>query len=583
VHDSAASLSTAEGVETPGPARDAAWLADAYDALAEALYAYCRSLVNEPAAAADAVRDTFVVTAARLAELPDESQVRSWVYAVARNECLRAIADGIAVAAPDFLPSDEESELAPPGEPGSGPQATPADGATAPLAAVSDAGPEARALLRAALRGLGPAERDIMAMTWHGLETAESAAVLGSSPAEASGIFARARGQLEASAEVLAVARSGWHGCARLNSMLAGWDGLLTPALRAGLRQHIDRCDACGDPRREGMSPDVALLLAPDALRGVAAGSSRLAAWVTARLREPMLAAAFGPEPEFAEHRNMVARRASPFRDDKFPVPLDPPGTPPRRAWRSPAPLLLAGVGGTGVVVLTALASLALAGHHSTGALPSWTGLSQPAAAPSAAAPSAAGAGRAAPGGASGGASAGASAPATAAASSPAGGSPAGGSPAASTPGASHTASKPAAASPASHPAPKPGSTQTAGPSSPAPSRPPAASPAGPRVNVSPGSLLLQPGSGRCGALTLINPTGSLMHWSVSLPPGLAVFGAASGTLLPDTSPVGSTGMVCVFVQGDGHGHGQPHTETITVQPGNVRVQATISTQGDGG
>ena len=42
-------------------AGDPAGLAIAYDRYADALYGYCRSLLREPADAADAVHDTFVM------------------------------------------------------------------------------------------------------------------------------------------------------------------------------------------------------------------------------------------------------------------------------------------------------------------------------------------------------------------------------------------------------------------------------------------------------------------------------------------------------------------------------------------
>lgn len=54
-------------------AGDPAALGDAYDHYAPALYAYCRSLLAEPSAAADAVYDTFIVAAAKLYGLRDPS------------------------------------------------------------------------------------------------------------------------------------------------------------------------------------------------------------------------------------------------------------------------------------------------------------------------------------------------------------------------------------------------------------------------------------------------------------------------------------------------------------------------------
>jgi DNA-directed RNA polymerase specialized sigma24 family protein len=66
-------------------------LAAAYDHYAPELYSYCASLLSDPASAADALEDTFVVAAA-LQSLRDASQLKAWLYAVARNECHRRVA-----------------------------------------------------------------------------------------------------------------------------------------------------------------------------------------------------------------------------------------------------------------------------------------------------------------------------------------------------------------------------------------------------------------------------------------------------------------------------------------------------------
>ena len=52
-------------------AGDPAGLAAAYDRYAAVLHVYCRSLLAEPADAADVVQDTFVIAAAKLADLRD--------------------------------------------------------------------------------------------------------------------------------------------------------------------------------------------------------------------------------------------------------------------------------------------------------------------------------------------------------------------------------------------------------------------------------------------------------------------------------------------------------------------------------
>src|ERR1700728_878209 len=66
-------------------------LAAAYDRYADPLFQYCRTLLSDPADAADAVQDAFVIAASRLDGLRDPSQLRPWLYAVARNEALRIL------------------------------------------------------------------------------------------------------------------------------------------------------------------------------------------------------------------------------------------------------------------------------------------------------------------------------------------------------------------------------------------------------------------------------------------------------------------------------------------------------------
>ena len=118
-------------------------LAEAYDRYAAPLYTYCRSLLREPADAADAVQDTFVIAASKLAGLRDQSRLRPWLYAVARNECHRRLRDkaSAATSALDQVPemSDESADVS--------------EGAERA---------ELRALLRSAVRGLGASEQDLI-------------------------------------------------------------------------------------------------------------------------------------------------------------------------------------------------------------------------------------------------------------------------------------------------------------------------------------------------------------------------------------------------------------------------------------
>ena len=116
-------------------------LAPVYDRYAPALHAYCRSLLGEPADADDAVLDTFIIADAELDGLRDPSQLRPWLYAVARNECRHRLRSRALAAQPDAANelTDETVDLA-------------ADAELAQL----------RAATGAALAGLGASDREII-------------------------------------------------------------------------------------------------------------------------------------------------------------------------------------------------------------------------------------------------------------------------------------------------------------------------------------------------------------------------------------------------------------------------------------
>jgi DNA-directed RNA polymerase specialized sigma24 family protein len=553
VHDSDVSVPTVPGVSIPGVADDAAILNEAYDSYADALYAYCRSLVQEPAAAADAVRDAFVVAAFRLADVPDESLLRPWLFAAARNECLRAISSAAATGARSIFPDGDEAASADsPAAAAGDPAASAPDGSGSAGAGGDPDDARASALPRAAIGGLDAVERDFILMAWHGLDIVECADVLGIARDEAFKLFSRARDQLEASAGVLVVAGSDWRECAALNTVISGWDGRLTPALRQVLRQHVDRCDICADQRRRGLRPSVLLGMSPDAMRSLATtpDTLRRAAWVTSRLKDRVLAAAFDQELASFEHRAMVVRRAAPFRDDGFPVPLDPPGAAPRDKQRSRIPLAVVGLAGTGLIAVLVVVALALSGQHSTGsgALPTQMSLSQPSATSSGTAPSA---------------EAGNSRHATRGASNSASASPKASGSSSATPSASA----------------KPTAKNSSAPATPRPASPPA--PAAPKADVSPTSLTLnwyQQYGVYGGAITVANTTSGTINWSITLPSDLHIGGfnaKSSGSLSP-----GQKVAVIIYAQRDasqrGGGNNGSRTETVTLHPGNVQVSVTI-------
>jgi RNA polymerase sigma factor (sigma-70 family) len=176
------------------------------------VFAYCRALVRDPADAADAVRDTFRTADSRLDGLRDPGRLRPWLYAIARNQCLHRIRAGTALPAASPLTevSDETADA----------------GGGAGHARL-------HGLLRAAFSSLGPGEREVVTLTlWQGLDTAQTADVLGISRHRVQFLLARARRQLAASGGVLLLTRAARGSCGTRDALFAGWDGQLTVALR---------------------------------------------------------------------------------------------------------------------------------------------------------------------------------------------------------------------------------------------------------------------------------------------------------------------------------------------------------------
>src|SRR5580693_1583322 len=307
-------------------------LAEAYDRYASPLYTYCRSLLREPADAADAVQDTFVIAASKLAGLRDRNRLRPWLYAVARNECHRRLREGAneAPSALDAVPdvTDESADVT-----GGAERA------------------ELRTLLRSAVRGLNAGEQDLIELQLRQeLDVAEIAAVLGISRNHAHALLSRARDQLEISLGALLVARSGRDDCAALSALLEDWDGQLNVLMRKRINRHIERCPACTERKRRELAPALLLGLAPLAALPVAAAPPGL--------RAEVLRLAGSDTPEAVAHRASVAQRAATFGQHGFPKPVDAP----RRRWRTRQTRSVA-VGAAAVVAAGAvIASLALGG-----------------------------------------------------------------------------------------------------------------------------------------------------------------------------------------------------------------------------
>jgi RNA polymerase sigma factor (sigma-70 family) len=275
-------------------ASDPAGLAAAYDRYAADLFSYCQVLLTEPADAADAVQDTFVIAAGKVSALRDPDRLRPWLYAVARNECHRRLR-----ARHSSTPLDESAEVS---------------DDTADLGASLEQA-EIRELVWAALAGLTENEREIIELTLgHELTGADLADTLGVPRNQAHAMASRARVHFEAALGVLLVARNGQDACPELAAIMAGWDGKLTVLLRKRVSRHIRHCDICGARQRRELTPDSLLGVLPVAALPVA-------------LRHQVLSLVADTSPAAVARRLAIGQRLGPVGPSGFPRPVSPPSS----------------------------------------------------------------------------------------------------------------------------------------------------------------------------------------------------------------------------------------------------------------
>ncbi len=265
--------------------RDRSGLEAAYDRYAQRIFDYCVGLLRDRDAAADAVHDTLLVAADRAHQLREPEHLRAWLYAIARNECLRQLRQRNRLA-----PLEKAGDVS--------------DDSVDPVQSVHAA--QLQALVRDAVAGLNPREQEVLNLTLrHELTGAELAAALGVSANHAHALTSKAREQLERSVGALLTARTGRADCAELDGMLTNWDGVLTPLVRKRLSRHVEQCAVCGPRRAHEVRAEALFAAVPFALLPVV-------------LRRRVLDSSADLK-KVANH----GRIAAPFDQIGFPIPLD--------------------------------------------------------------------------------------------------------------------------------------------------------------------------------------------------------------------------------------------------------------------
>ncbi len=219
-----------------------------FDRYAPRVHAFCTRMLNEPHTASDATQDTFITASQRLDQLRDPAALRSWLYAIARNECTRhGRARARAVPTEDTVMAGETADDLGADEP-----------ATAAAAA------ESGAVLWDAAGGLDEGDRVLLELhVRHGLDGAELAEAAGVPAGQISMATGRMRERVARSVGALLIARKGRADCPGLAVVLADWDGTFTVLTRKRVARHIDRCDLCDERRTALVAPFGALAVGP--------------------------------------------------------------------------------------------------------------------------------------------------------------------------------------------------------------------------------------------------------------------------------------------------------------------------------
>ncbi|MDQ1659017.1 MAG: hypothetical protein QOD41_4100 [Cryptosporangiaceae bacterium] len=289
-------------------------LGPVYHTFAPALFDYAHGLLGDPAGAEDAVLDAFLVAVYRSGRIGADTNLRTWLFALTRNEALRQ-----AKRRRPAGPVRRTLHPAPAG---------PANGD--PLVR------QARAWVRDAAAGLDPREREALDLSCHHeFDGPELGAVLGIPAGRAAALVATASETLSRTLDVLLASRSGHAACAELDALLTHWDGVLTAPVRERVGAHLRSCrDCAGVTWDYGGAVELYAELPPEPL------PSPLEARVRATVAVPSRVISRG-------------ETAEPFLRSGFPVPLDA-----RRKWRRPllfgSVLVVVAAAGTASMLLRA-------------------------------------------------------------------------------------------------------------------------------------------------------------------------------------------------------------------------------------
>jgi RNA polymerase sigma factor (sigma-70 family) len=209
-----------------------------YDRFGARIFDLCAHMLRDPDEAADAAADVFLAAAAHIDQLEDPEKVKSWLYAIARNEVFRRSKRRSREVATD--PADLDLDMG--RDLMSGTMVDDLQPVDASVTA---------ALLRDAALGLADRDRLVLELTLAGgLDGHALGDALGVSVDTAHQASHRMRERLATSLGALLVARQGREDCPVLQSALESWDGTYSVLWRKRIARHVDGCALCGERHR---------------------------------------------------------------------------------------------------------------------------------------------------------------------------------------------------------------------------------------------------------------------------------------------------------------------------------------------
>lgn len=219
-------------------AGDSDAVAEIYDRHADGIHTMCVHMLGEADEAADVCAQVFLVALQRLHQLREPEKLRSWLYAITRNEVYRRTRDR-ARTRPVEEPADMAALAADPSQlEVRGPEAT-ADVTAPDPAALAE-------LVQVAAGGLEDRDRMVLELNVvQGLDGQELADALGVRLDNAYQMTHRMRERFERSVAALLVVSAGREHCSGLDGVARRWDGNYDVLWRKRFARHVERCDRC--------------------------------------------------------------------------------------------------------------------------------------------------------------------------------------------------------------------------------------------------------------------------------------------------------------------------------------------------